>query len=64
MGKRVHIYYIKEKDFWTIPVPNGLSWSLRKFLHNRDLLQSAGGGEKFVQSEKFKIQKMYVHLTT
>ncbi|XP_021849733.2 uncharacterized protein [Spinacia oleracea] len=28
--KWIHIYYVKNQNFWSMPVPNGLTWSLRK----------------------------------
>ncbi|XP_056688135.1 uncharacterized protein [Spinacia oleracea] len=60
--KWMHTYYIQQRDFWSMPVPNGLTWSMRKIWHQRDLLLQAGGGSQFVVAGMFKIHKAYKHL--
>ncbi|XP_056695389.1 uncharacterized protein [Spinacia oleracea] len=58
----IHDYYIQHRDFWTMPIPNGLTWSLRKIWHNREVFLQANGVDQFVQAGKFRIQKMYKFL--
>ncbi|XP_056698045.1 uncharacterized protein [Spinacia oleracea] len=58
----IHAYYIQHRDFWTIPIPNGLTWSSRKIWHNREVFLQANGVDQFVQAGKFRIQKMYKFL--
>ncbi|XP_056685776.1 uncharacterized protein [Spinacia oleracea] len=60
--KWIHTYYVKQMDFWTMPIPSGLTWSLRKIWQYRDVLMQAGGVTQFVHNDKFKISKMYKHL--
>ncbi|XP_021836449.2 uncharacterized protein [Spinacia oleracea] len=60
--KWIHTYYVKHNDFWTMPIPNGLSWSLKKIWQQRETLSSSGDLQKFVTAGKFKIQRMYNHL--
>ncbi|XP_021866848.2 uncharacterized protein [Spinacia oleracea] len=60
--KWMHTYYIQQKDFWTMPVPNGLTWSMRKIWYQRELLLQVGDGSQFVVASKFKIHKAYKHL--
>ncbi|XP_021840133.2 uncharacterized protein [Spinacia oleracea] len=45
-----------------MPIPNGLSWSLKKIWQQRETLSSSGDMQKFVTSGKFKIQRLYNHL--
>ncbi|XP_056688387.1 uncharacterized protein [Spinacia oleracea] len=60
--KWVHMYYVKNKDFWTMSIPNGLTWSLRKIWSGRDVFAATGGCTQFLSAGKYKIQKMYKHL--
>ncbi|XP_056685901.1 uncharacterized protein [Spinacia oleracea] len=60
--KWIHTYYVKHNDFWTMPIPNGLSWSLKKIWQQRETLSSSDDMQKFVISGKFNIQRLYNHL--
>ncbi|XP_056685808.1 uncharacterized protein [Spinacia oleracea] len=60
--KWIHTYYVKQLDFWTMPIPPGLTWSLRKIWQYRDVLMQVGGVNQFIHAGKFKISKMYKHL--
>ncbi|XP_021837093.2 uncharacterized protein [Spinacia oleracea] len=60
--KWMHTYYIQQRDFWSMPIPNGLTWSMRKIWHQRNILLQAGGGSQFVVAGKFRIHKAYKHL--
>lgn len=60
--KWIHTYYVKQQDFWTMQVPNGLTWSIRKIWASKDVLMEAGDSDKFIQHGKYSIQKMYLHL--
>ncbi|XP_056685650.1 uncharacterized protein [Spinacia oleracea] len=60
--KWIHIYYVKNQNFWSMPVPNGLTWSLRKIWHSRDMVMQVGTFDQFTYASKFKINKMYKYL--
>ncbi|XP_056688055.1 uncharacterized protein [Spinacia oleracea] len=62
--KWIHSYYVKHHDFWTMPVPNGLTWSLKKIWQQRDILVQTGGVDQFIVNGKFKISRMYKALHT
>ncbi|XP_056687909.1 uncharacterized protein [Spinacia oleracea] len=62
--KWIHTYYVKHHDFWTMPVPNGLTWSLKKIWQQRDILVQTGGVDQFIVNGKFKISRMYKALHT
>ncbi|XP_021857904.1 uncharacterized protein [Spinacia oleracea] len=60
--KWMHAYYIKNNDFWSMDVPNGLTWSMRKIWHQREILAQAGAVHTFVHGGKFRICKAYQFL--
>ncbi|XP_056685876.1 uncharacterized protein [Spinacia oleracea] len=45
-----------------MPIPNGLSWSLKKIWQQRETLSSSGDLQQFVTAGRFKIKRMYNHL--
>lgn len=53
-----HMYYVKNRNFWTMEVPNGLTWSLRKIWRGRDDLVDAGSTH-YVFNGKYSIRNMY-----
>ncbi|XP_056691739.1 uncharacterized protein [Spinacia oleracea] len=60
--KWMHTYYVKHHNFWTMQVPNGLTWSMRKIWANRDVFVDSGDTGQFITHGKYSIQKMYLHL--
>ncbi|XP_021861687.2 uncharacterized protein [Spinacia oleracea] len=60
--KWIHVYSVKNRDFWTMDIPAGLTWSLRKIWAGRDVVLSTGGFDQFQHAGKYSIQKMYKHL--
>lgn len=60
--KWVHTYYIQHRDLWSIPNTNGLTWSLRKIWHHKDILLQSSGVSQFVFASKFNIHRMYKYL--
>ncbi|XP_056687155.1 uncharacterized protein [Spinacia oleracea] len=42
-----------------MPIPSGLTWSLRKFWQCRDVFIQSGGADQFVKAGKFRIQRLY-----
>ncbi|XP_056690170.1 uncharacterized protein [Spinacia oleracea] len=60
--KWIHVYYVKNKDFWSMDIPEGLTWSLRKVWASREILTDVGGPDQFVHVGKSSIHKMYKHL--
>ncbi|XP_021844803.2 uncharacterized protein [Spinacia oleracea] len=60
--KWMHTYYVKHHNFWTMQVPNGLTWSMRKFWANREVFVDFGDIDQFITHGKYSIQKMYLHL--
>lgn len=60
--KWIHTYYIKARDFWTMDIPNGLTWSMRNIWSSRNVLLDAGNPPQFTHEGKFRIQRIYKHM--
>ena len=60
--KWIHTYYIKNKDIWTMPIPNGISWNMKKILESRKHLDANSLNQFTAKSGKFSIKKLYKHI--
>ncbi|XP_056685724.1 uncharacterized protein [Spinacia oleracea] len=49
--KWIHTYYVKQFDFWTMPITSGITWSLRKIWQYIDVLMQAGGVNQCIGRE-------------
>ncbi|XP_021727815.1 uncharacterized protein LOC110694926 [Chenopodium quinoa] len=57
--KWLHVYYFKDRDPWTVNIPQKSSWVLRKVMKQRSLIDKIGGWISVASSNGIKIKKIY-----
>lgn len=58
----IHAYYVKHHDVWHLPIPQRLSWAIKKNLSARDLVTDANTLQQYVHNHIFSIKKLYWYL--
>lgn len=57
--KRGNAYYIKGRDWTSMPIPAATSWMLKKIWGSRDVVQQHGDMGRFISGQKYTIKRMY-----